>query len=134
MLFFWGTQAGRTDPEPTEITIDGEKVVDMATSVGCEFSVLKTMSTISTKSTVYIWGEWYGANVSKPRATSFYTMEEAFAAADPPWLYRTVEFPHRGLRVSDTMQAAFDNKVTTCDTLPQEPNCSDSMNDRVASL
>ena len=86
----------------------------MATMTGCEYSVLKAISKTLTESTVYIWGLWYGANVSEPRETSFSTMEEAFAAADQPLLYRTFEFPRRTPRISGTIPAGFDDKVTTC--------------------
>lgn len=109
-LIFWGAQGDQAVIVPAEISSDLGKVVDMATTRGCRFSVLKTIST------VYFWGEWYQMNISIPRATSFSTMEEVFAAADPPVLCRTVEFHGRGQRISDTMKAAFDDQVRTFDS------------------
>ena len=105
-VWFWGTTYRvKTSTKPVRISSDLGDVVDMATTRGCKFSAFKTNSAI------YFWGECCHRTVGMSRATGFATMEEVFVAADPPVLFKTVEFGGHGQRVSDTMIAAFNDKV-----------------------
>ena len=78
----------------------------MATTRGCRFSVLRTISA------VYLWGEWYQNYVGISRATGLSRMEEVFGG--PPVLCGTVECHVRGRGISDSMKAAFDDLVSIC--------------------
>ena len=105
-MYFWGFQAGHSSATPIPIAGHLGNVVDVAATRDCEFSVIQTNNT-----TIYFWGKWHKKNVDDPQVACLSTIDEVFAAADPPVLYGTVEFPGRGQRISDKMKAAFDDKV-----------------------